>query len=197
MFKAKLHSAGSLLLLVACGVWFASSRAPAQSGSRGSGARGSDSRQAGRTHDQFLTLFWKYLTQGQNAYRNWGAFPGKTTDLYDGQSPHGAKLRMYVNSVVKSNPKSPPHGSIIVKENYDKTGAKLMAVTVMYRAKMPSGAGYDPKNNDWYYVKYQPNGAVARTPADKGNRLIAGRFASCIECHSGAAGDDYVFANDN
>jgi len=61
----------------------------------------------------------------------------------------------------------------------------------MYRSK-----GYDPDNNDWYYVKYQPDGTVAMTPPEKGNQPIQGRFQSCIECHSSADGGDFVFAND-
>ena len=54
----------------------------------------------------------------------------------------------------------------------------------------------NPEHGDWFWVKYLPDGSVARTPADKGNKPIKGRFASCIECHASADGDDYVFAND-
>ena len=34
----------------------------------------------------------------------------------------------------------------------------LMAVTVMYRVK-----GYDPANQDWYWVKYEPHGRASST----------------------------------
>ena len=66
-----------------------------------------------------------------------------------------------------------------------------MAITVMYRTR-----GFDPQHNDWYWVKYNPDGTVARTPAAKGSKRISGKFKSCIDCHSGAKGDDFYFAND-
>ena len=84
-----------------------------------------------------------------------------------------------------------PAGSILVKENYGKDGKTLMAVTVMYHSK-----GYDPQHHDWYWIKYMPDGKVAKTPPDKGSRPIYGRFASCINCHGDAEGGDYSYAND-
>ncbi len=98
---------------------------------------------------------------------------------------------MYVNRIASGDPKALPHGSIIIKENYGKDQKTLMAITVMYRVK-----GYDAAHNDWYWVKYNADGTVARTPADKGSMPIAGKFKSCIDCHSSAGGDDYYFAND-
>ncbi|MFQ5730493.1 MAG: cytochrome P460 family protein [Planctomycetaceae bacterium] len=137
----------------------------------------------------FEAKLWDYLQTIQ--YRNWAPAAGQGLDAYPGKSPHGAFLKMYLNRVAASNAKSPPYGSIIIKENYGKDKKTLMAVTVMYRVK-----GYDAANNDWYWVKYKPDGTVARTPPDKGSKPIAGRFKSCINCHDGAAGDDYYFAND-
>ena len=131
------------------------------------------------------------MTKSTSAYKKWGAFPGKTTDIYEGQSPHGAYLRVYANKAARSNPQRPPHGAILVKENYGKDKETLMAVTVMYRTN-----GYDPKHNDWYWIKYMPNGEVAKTPADKGSKPIAGRFMSCINCHEGSDGNDLMFVND-
>ena len=84
-----------------------------------------------------------------------------------------------------------PIGSIIVKENYGEDKKTLMAITVMYRAR-----GYDREHKDWFYIKYNPDGTVAKTPANKGSKPIYGRFSSCINCHEGAAGGDYLFAND-
>ena len=88
-------------------------------------------------------------------------------------------------------PSSLPNGSIIVKENYGQDKETLMAITVMYRT-----AGFDPQNNDWYWIKFNPDGSVARTPDAEGGKPIAGRFASCIECHRSAGGGDLTFAND-
>jgi hypothetical protein len=61
----------------------------------------------------------------------------------------------------------------------------------MYEAK-----GYDAQYGDWYWVKYNLDGSVARTPREKGGQPIRGLFASCIQCHDSAAGDDFVFTND-
>lgn len=162
--------------------------AVAQSGQRGSGTRSAiaGSTQAGQS---FERQFWAYLENAR--YKNWAPVPGKSGDFSPGQAPHGKFLKMYLNRTAAGNMKDLPHGSIIVKENYGPKKKKLMAVTVMYRVK-----GFDPKNGDWYWVKYMPDGSVARTPADKGSKPIAGRFASCIDCHNGAEGKDFVFAND-
>ncbi|GAB4145745.1 MAG: hypothetical protein Tsb009_18040 [Planctomycetaceae bacterium] len=174
----------SLILLggLACYLAGDDNRANAQSGfSRGSGGRAVPQTFEGR--------FWNYLQTVY--YRNWAPAPGQGADMYPGQSPHGAHLKMYLNRIAAANPKTLPHGSIIIKENYGKDKKTLMAVTVMYRTK-----GYDPAHNDWYWVKYNPDGTVARTPPAKGNVPIAGRFKSCIECHSSAKGKDFVFVND-
>ena len=159
----------------------------AQSGTRGSGTRVIRSRP---TPDQFAAQFWTFLTR-TSPYRRWAAFPGKDAELYEGESPHGAHLRMYANGAVVKDPKNVPSGSIIVKENYGEDKTTLMAVTVMYRSR-----GFDPEHANWYYIKYNPDGSVAKTPADKGSKPIYGRFQSCINCHEGADGGDFVFAND-
>lgn len=140
------------------------------------------------TGPTFESQFWNYLRQVH--YRNWAPAPGQKAGHYPGKSPHGAFLKTYVNRIAAADPKELPHGSIIIKENYDKE-KKLAAITVMYRVK-----GFDSKHNDWYWVKYNPDGTVATTPAAKGGKPIAGSFKSCIDCHSTAKGGDYYFAND-
>ena len=155
-------------------------RAKAQSGSRGTGRRAGVS---------FETRFWNYLGEAQ--YTNWAPSPGQSDGFQKGGSPHGAFVKMYLNRTAAGNPKKPPYGSIIVKENYGPMKKKLMAVTVMYRVK-----GYNPKGGDWYWVKYMPNGTVAAMKTPKGRMRLAGKLKGCIECHSGSAGDDYTFFND-
>jgi hypothetical protein len=135
----------------------------------------------------FEQKFWNYLQGTQPAYRNWAPVPGTTGEAYPGKSPHGAFLKLYLNRVAAGNPKEMPYGSIIVKENFGKDRKTLMAVTVMYRAK-----GYDSDHNDWYYAKYNPDGSTAT----KGNMKLVGKVKGCIECHAGADGNDFTFAND-
>lgn len=178
-------AAAAILAYQVCGT----SSVLAQSGNRSGGARqgrgAAQTQLASRTFEQ---RFWDYLQNAQ--YRNWGPYPGQTDDFYPGQSPHGAFLKMYLNRAAAGNPETMPHGSVLVKENFSNQ-QQLMAITVMYRAN-----GFDPEHNDWYYVKFNPDGSVATTPPDKGSKPIAGRFQSCIDCHSGATGEDFVFAND-
>ena len=182
---SKSSTAISIVILLLC--FSIPSALLAQSGTRGSGTR----TQPRTTPAQFAVSFWNYLTKGNVPYRRWAPFPGHEAELYEGQSPHGAHLRMYANSIAVKDPKNVPIGSIIVKENYGEDKETLMAITVMYRAR-----GFDPKHNDWYYIKYNPNGKVAKTPAEEGSKPIYGRFQSCIDCHEGSDGGDYVFAND-
>lgn len=125
--------------------------------------------------------FWRYISQ-TNPYRHWQMWPGKPA-FYPGTMPHGALLTTYVNDIAlkalqEGQPQMPP-GAIIVKENYDQA-KKLMAITTMYKEE-----GYDPPHNDWFYVKYSPEGMVM----DK----AAGKVAECINCHGQRAANDYLF----
>ena len=105
--------------------------------------------------------------------------------------PHGAFLKMYLNRYAISSPKQMPHRSIVIKENYGPDKQTLMAITVMYRMK-----GYDPQHNDWYWVKYNPDGSTALAPPEKGGMPLAGKVAGCIQCHSESADSDFAFFND-
>ncbi len=137
----------------------------------------------------FEDKLWRYLRDSQ--YKQWAPVPGQTDDIYPGQSPHGATLKMYRNRKAAGRPAELPNGSVIVKENYDATGQKLMAVTVMY--KTPN---YNPEAGDWYWVKYLADGKVAQKATPMGNIRLAGKPKGCIECHAGAEGGDYAFFND-
>lgn len=133
------------------------------------------------------------LWSTMRGYTGWEAYP-ELGGWQPGNSPHGKILKYYINSVAARNPETPANGYIIVKENYgDRTSDALMAITVMQKIR-----GYDPDNQDWFWVKYAPNGDVMTNP--KGMKL-AGRVAKgmpqgCIACHGNAAGGDYLFIND-
>ena len=136
----------------------------------------------------FESKLWGYLVRSK--YRNWAPVPGQSDAMYEGQNPHGAFLKMYLNRKAAGSPKNLPNGSIIIKENF--TPAKtLAAVTVMYKT-----TGYNPTAGDWYWVKYNPDGSVATKQTDKGMVRLGGRVGGCIDCHGGADGDDYAFFND-
>lgn len=124
-----------------------------------------------------------------------------STDVYEGRSPHGAFLRTYYNMVTVDD--APFH--VIVKDNYGGNDATmesvaespeehLMSVTIMVQREW----GYDPENNNWFWVKYAPDGSIVKN--DKGMAL-AGKVAKgsdqgCIACHASAKDNDYMFIND-
>jgi len=139
----------------------------------------------------FERAFWTYLTKGTHRYDQWGPFPGRTADLYEGESPHGAHLKLIGNRIARENAATLPLGSILIKENYDEDKKTLLAITVMYRVK-----DFDPANGNWYWIKYLPDGKVATVTTDKGTTRLLGRVKGCIECHKGAEGDDFAFIND-
>ena len=164
-------------------------QAKAQIGSRTMIRTQYQNRSGGKGQSSYETRLWDWL-QGVK-YKNWAPVPGKTGDAYPGESPHGAFLKMYLNRTAAGDLKKLPSGSILIKENYGKDKKTLMAVTVMFRSK-----GYDPEHNDWYWVKYMPNGTVAKAPPEKGSMRLAGKVKGCIMCHEGADGKDFAFVND-
>jgi len=187
------QSMGLALLLLLAGVsasvWLVP-QSLAQSGSRGSGMapqqRSAPAVVAPRQQQQpFEEKLWNWIQSAQ--YKNWAPMPGQSDDAYPGESPHGEKLKLYVNRIAAGNPKQLPLGSLLIKENYGADGQTLMAVTVMYRSR-----GFDPEHGDWYWAKYEADGRVATM---KG-MPVAGRVGMCIECHTAAGGGDYSFAND-
>jgi len=120
---------------------------------------------------------------------------------YPGIAPHGMMLEtLYTSATVGGHT-----GDLIVKRNYGPEGVSetevladpdthLAAVTVMFQRE----AGYDADNNDWYWVKYLPDGSLDQNPA---GMALAGRVgkdadAGCIACHVSAPGDDYLFTAD-
>ena len=65
----------------------------------------------------------------------------------------------------------------IVKENYSPE-KKLAAITVMYRI-----TGFDPKADDWFWLKYGPDGTIMKE----------GKVGGCINCHSDVKDNDWLF----
>ena len=96
-------------------------------------------------------------------------------------------------------------GQVIVKRNYGPEGVSveevlsdpvehLAAVTVMFKRE----EGYDPDNQNWFWVKYLPDGSLDQNPMGVrlAGRVAKGADQGCIACHSGAPGGDYEFLRD-
>ncbi|MFV2068931.1 MAG: hypothetical protein ACC645_18350, partial [Pirellulales bacterium] len=107
------------------------------------------------TTAEFAASFWKYLHKPDATYRSWGS-PGKTAVLNTDGS-HGAFGRTFLNDQADRNLRQLPIGSVLIREEYDADGQALRNISVMYRAK-----GADPKNGNWYWMLYQPDGRLAR-----------------------------------
>lgn len=181
-----------LLTAVACGQSTTRSQVFQQGSttrSDGSATRGSATRTANPPPKSFEEKLWSFLIQGK--YRNWAPVPGQSDKMYEGQSPHGAYLKMYLSRSAAGNPRNLPDKSILIKENYGPDQKKLMAITVMFRSK-----GYNPSAGDWYWVKYLPDGRVDQKATPNGRLRLAGKVNGCIDCHRDAAGGDFVFFND-
>ena len=103
-------------------------------------------------------------------------------------------------------------GFVIVKRNYDgldvsvqsvaKDRARfLSSITVMFQRE----AGYDDRNLNWFWVKYQPDGTLFRKQIMGREMAMAGRIVKgpsweesggCIYCHASAGGSDFIFYPD-
>jgi len=121
---------------------------------------------------------------------------------YEGSDPHGMMLETFYTTATVNG----TTGDLIVKRNYGPAGVSaeevmsdpaghLGAVTVMFRRE----ASYDPETQNWFWVKYLPDGTLDKNP--KG-MMLAGMIAKgasvgCIACHSGAPGGDFVWTADN
>ncbi len=121
---------------------------------------------------------------------------------YEGTDPHGMMLETFYSSATING----HTGDLIVKRNYGPAGVSaeevmsnpdghLGAITVMFRRE----AGYDPEDQNWFWVKFLPDGSIDKNP--KG-MMLAGQVAKgmdvgCIACHSNAGGDDFVFTADD
>lgn len=118
---------------------------------------------------------------------------------YSGVEPHGMMLETFYSEATVDG----HTGVLVVKRNYGPEGVTedeviadpaghLAAVTIMFRRE----AGFDPDNQDWFWVKYLPDGSLDKNPdgVELAGRVAKGADQGCIACHSGE--DDYLFTTD-
>src|SRR5690606_2604466 len=115
---------------------------------------------------------------------------------FEGNEPHGAIQEVLATTstvgehtgelLVKRN-----HGGVeglTVQQVYDDPTTHLAAITIMFKRE----AGYDPENQDWFWAKYLPDGALDKneqgTPL--AGRVAKGMDEGCIACHSAGGGAD-------
>ncbi|MBW2641748.1 MAG: cytochrome P460 family protein [Deltaproteobacteria bacterium] len=106
-----------------------------------------------------------------------GPDPDALWSMQPGRAPHGPLHKVYVNDRALNSSRPPlQYGAIEVKENYSPA-KELKAITVMYKIN-----GYNPKDGDWFWVKYTPDGKAEKFGKPKG----------CIGCHGTRAKNDFV-----
>lgn len=138
-----------------------------------------------QTPTEFYDKFWQYLTKSGAAYDAWKQLEHELPNAAV-ENPHGTASRTYANDVAAKDPKNLPFGSILVREDHDDQRQR-QSISVLYRVK-----DYDKEHGDWYYLRFSEAGAVMK---GSDNKPIAGKVASCIDCHAKAGGKDYVFSN--
>lgn len=120
---------------------------------------------------------------------------------YEGTDPHGMMLEtFYTHATIDGHT-----GDLIVKRNFGPEGVSedavlaepekhLGAITVMFRREH----GYDADNQDWFWVKFLPDGSLDKNPKgmELAGRVAKGADVGCIACHTAAGGDDYIFTTD-
>ena len=114
---------------------------------------------------------------------------------FEGNEPHGS-IQQVLDTSVKVQKKT---GRVIVKVNHMGEGADIDTVhanpnkyVAAYTVMFKKPKGYDPENQDWFWVKYNPDGSLDTNPM---GMMLAGRVAKgmdrgCIACHRSIGGDD-------
>ena len=114
---------------------------------------------------------------------------------FEGNEPHGA-IQQVLGKTITVEGKT---GKVLVKVNhggkdasvetvYDNPNKFLGAYTVMFKRE----AGYDTKNKDWFWAKYNKAGALMTNPKKMqlAGRVAKGAQKGCIFCHTAAGGED-------
>jgi hypothetical protein len=122
-----------------------------------------------------------------------GATQGEVEAARKVSGPHAhTEVKIYMNDRAAGafgKPKTVyPIGSVIVKE---KNALDYWSTTQSHKSvsandgvggMIKRAAGYDPAHGDWEYFYFEDS-----------RKIESGKISSCVQCHSGAAGKDYVF----
>ncbi len=145
------------------------------------------------------------LWQVMESERLVGANATLQKPFFGGAKPHGMILEIgYQDIRVDGHT-----GFVVVKKNYNGEGVSeatvakdraryLSSITVMFQRE----ANYDEDNQNWFWVKYRPNGELFKKTIMGRQLPLAGRIfkgktrdenGGCIYCHSSAGGGNYIF----
>ena len=108
-------------------------------------------------------------------------------------APHGQWLKTYLNPAAAASTSTFAEGSVIMAKSYaDQDEDTLEFITAMTRVP-----GFEPEHGDWFWAKFAPDGSLMLDAqgASLAGAIGKGAQVGCIDCHTGASGSDYVFAN--
>ncbi len=115
-------------------------------------------------------------------YEAWGQFDGWSDTPVESGSHAGDFVRSYADDtmLVWNLTGEAPDGATAVKDQRASADAPAPeAFTVMRKI-----AGYDPEHGDWFWARFEAEGAVT----------VAGQAGACTGCHSQVAEtSDWVF----
>ena len=135
----------------------------------------------GHADPEELTKKFMGILESQAYEYTWHYEPGVEPGFYEGQAPHGAILRTFVNDIaydaIQHGLTELPEGSILSKQNF--TPEKVLAATTI----MVKIEGFNPDGGDWFWAKVQPDGTID----------AAGTPAGCIGCHGAKKANDWLF----
>lgn len=149
----------------------------------------------------FATSLWNRMAEEGLV----GEQQKKLEPFFGGAPPHGMILEVTHQMLTIDE----HHGFLVLKKNYDGPDVSiesvienrekfLSSVTIMYQRE----PGYDRDNQDWFWVKYKPDGQLFEKDINGMRLAMAGRIlkgktaedsGGCIYCHSSAGGGDYIF----
>lgn len=165
---------------------------------QGSGSSRSTTSRPARpqTTKEFADSLWRFIVRPQAPYTTWEILPIRKNVVSgtEGDRPHGPTPKVYSKPELVQDLRdlsALPFGSILVIEDYSPDGKTRNSISIMYRVK-----GTDPEHNDWYWMRYLPNGSLATIDGNPVGKPMAGKVKSCIDCHDKAGGKDLVFTND-
>ena len=164
-----------------------------------------------QAQDQFQTGSRENITYAQQLWDKMdslklvGSNAVEMETFYGGARPHGTYLQLHYQNITING----HEGFLVVKKNYNGKGITAEAVnndpmhylsslTVMYQRE----DGYDEDNQNWFWIKYKPDGSLFNKTIQGKSVPMAGKLfkgingeenRGCIYCHSSAGGGDYIF----
>ena len=142
--------------------------------------------------DRLIPKRWVDLdcgSQTEKTFENWRSWTkvNQTPLLSEGHP--NSYVYVYIDDLAKDTyltVSAPfPECARIIKAKYtDQTASEVVRVAVMVKML----AGYDTRNNDWWYARYDPTGTQS---INQGKMYV-----ECGRCHRRASATDYVFSED-